>query len=334
MMAIRHPLLRFRLPGILLCVAILYGTAGYVALEGWDVLDAFYMTLITISTVGYGEVHPLSQLGRLFTATLIMGGVGVVVYAFGIFTELLSEGHLAAYRRQRQMRRDVSSLRDHFIVCGYGRIGTRLVLEFEQERVPYVVVDNQPETVLRLQREGKLHIDGDAAEEDVLTLAGIARARGLISAVDSDERSVYITLTARALRRDLYILSRAGRPESIRRLELAGADRVVSPYQMAGHQMAELALRPALVKVMDTIHHGESDIGIDELLVGPESGALGKTLQAAELFAPTGARVLALRRRDGSLFVNPDRALLLEEGDLLVALGGSAQLAATAALVR
>ena len=329
-----HPLRRFRLPGALLGLVVVYGTLGYLVIEGWSPLDAFYMTVITISTVGYDEVHPLSPAGKVFTTTLIVGGVATMLYAFGTFAELLSEGHLATYRRQRRMERRIAALRGHFIICGYGRIGTQVVQELDGAGMPYVVVDNNPEAVGRMRREDRLRIEDDAASEDVLHAAGIDRARGLISAVDSDERSVYITLAARALNPKLYILSRAGQPASIRRLELAGADRVISPYQMAGHHLAELALRPALVDLMATLHHGKADIAVEELLVAPGCAALGRTLEEAGLITGAGARLLALRREDGALFVNPRGDLPLQAGDLLIALGTVEQLARTAALLQ
>ena len=229
------------------------------------------------------------------------------------------------------MERRLSDLRDHFIVCGYGRIGTEIVHEFEEHDVPFMIVERNDEPLDRLHKEEKLHVEGDAASEEILKQAGIERAKGLICAVDSDERAVYITLAARALNPKLYLIARAGYPESIRRLELAGADRVISPYRMAGHLMAELAVRPALVDVLDTLHHGESEIGLEELLVNPRTSAAGKTLTDAGLLDPSGAKLLAVRRRNGSLHVNPDGGLKLEEGDLVIALGSEQQLLATAA---
>jgi Kef-type K+ transport systems, predicted NAD-binding component len=158
------------------------------------------------------------------------------------------------------LERQLNHLRDHFIICGYGRIGTQIAIEFDDHKVPYAVIEQNPEALERLHNENRLHIEGDAASEDILQQAGIERARGLISAVDSDERSVYITLSARALNPGLFIISRGGRPDSTRRLELAGANRVISPYRMAGHRMAELAVHPALVDVLDTLHHGGSEM--------------------------------------------------------------------------
>jgi len=329
-----HPLRRFRLPAALLAVVIVYGVLGYTLIEGWNVLDSFYMTIITISTVGYSEVNKLSDAGRIFTSTLIVVGVGTMLYGFGVFAETLTDNSFIHYRRERQLERSLNQLRDHFIICGYGRIGTQIVAEFEAHNIPYAVIDQTEDAVMRLRNEDRLHVEGDASSEEILKLAGIERARGLISAVDSDERAVYIILAARALNSELYLISRAGRPESIRRLELAGANRVISPYQMAGHRMAELAVRPALVDVMDSLHHGESEIAVEEMLVQPKVAAVGKTIAGAGLVSPDAAKVLAVRRRDGTLHANPAADLLLEEGDLVIALGSEEQLFASAAMLR
>ncbi len=331
---VSNPLGRFRLPAALLAVVIVYGIAGYVLIEGWGFLDAFYMTIITISTVGYTEVHHLSDAGRIFTSTLIVVGVGTMLFGFGVFAETLTENSFGIYRRQRQLERRLNQLRDHFIICGYGRIGTQIAIEFDEHHVPYAVVEQNEEALERLHNEDRLHVEGDAASEDILKQAGIESARGLISAVDSDERSVYITLAARALKPGLYIISRAGRPDSIRRLELAGANRVISPYRMAGHRMAELAVHPALVDVLDTLHHGGSEIGVEEILVGKSMAAVGKSLEETGLLDASGAKLLALRRRDGTLHANPNGDLRLEEGDLVIALGSEDQLIATAAMLK
>jgi voltage-gated potassium channel len=330
----RNPLSRFRLAVVLLGVIIAYGIAGYMLIERWDLLDSFYMVIITISTVGYQEVHPLSSAGRIFTSTLIVVGVGTMLYGFGVFAETLAENAFGHYRRERQLERSLNQLRDHFIICGYGRIGTQIVAEFEVRKVPYAVIDQTEEAVERLRAEGRLHIEGDASSEELLGQAGIERARGLICAVDSDERAVYIVLSARALNPKLYILARAGRPESIRRLELAGATRTISPYRMAGHLMAELAVRPAVVDVLDTLHHGESEIAVEEMIVSAGMAAVGKTIEETGLLDASAAKLLALRRRDGTLYVDPRPELRLEEGDLLIALGSETQLLKSASLLK
>ena len=330
----RNPLSRFRLAVVLLGVIIVYGITGYILIDGWNLLDSFYMVIITISTVGYQEIHPQGAAGRIFTSTLIVVGVATMLYGFGVFAETLAENAFGNYRRERQLERSLNQLRDHFIICGYGRIGTQIVAEFEEHKVPYAVIDQTEEAVGRLRAEGRLHIEGDASSEELLGQAGIERARGLICAVDSDERAVYIVLSARALNPSLYILARAGRPESIRRLELAGATRTISPYRMAGHLMAELAVRPALVDVLDTLRHGESEIAVEEMLVSAGMAAVGKTIEAMGLLDASAAKLLALRRRDGTLYVNPSPELRLEVGDLMIALGSDAQVLKSASLLK
>ncbi|TMG61990.1 MAG: potassium channel protein [Chloroflexi bacterium] len=329
-----NPLVRFRLAVILLAIVIVVGVTGYKLINGWGLLDSFYMVIITISTVGYTEVHPQGAAGRLFTSGLIVVGVGTMLYGFGVFAETLADNAFGRYRRERQLQRELNQLRDHFIICGYGRIGTQVVAEFEDHKVSYVVIDQTEEALERIRAEGRLHIEGDASKEEILKQAGIERARGLISAVDSDERAVYIVLAARAFNPNLYIVARAGRPDSIRRLELAGATRTISPYVMAGHRMAELAIRPAMVDVLDSLHHAEAGIGVEEMVVSPGTPAVGKTLDEIGLFGPDTARVLALRRRDGTLHVNPNGSQRLEDGDLVIALGTEDQLFASASKLR
>ncbi|HKW59171.1 MAG TPA: potassium channel protein [Candidatus Dormibacteraeota bacterium] len=329
-----HPLLRFRLAATLLAVIIAVGVAGYMVIDRWSLLDSFYMVIITISTVGYTEIHPQGVAGRIFTSGLIVVGVGTLLYGFGVFAETLTDNAIGRYRRERQLQRDLDALRNHFIICGYGRIGTQIVAEFEDHKVPYVVIDQTEEALERIRGENRLHIEGDASKEEILKQAGIERARGLISAVDSDERAVYIVLAARAFNPNLYIVARASRPDSLRRLELAGATRVVSPYVMAGHRMAELAIRPAMVDVLDTLHHGEAGIGVEEMIVTADARVIGKTLDEAGLMASDAAKVLAVRRTDGSVSTNPPPATTLQEGDLVIALGTEDQLFSSASKLR
>src|SRR5437899_11092561 len=333
-MRLEHPLRRFRLAAVLLAIVITVGVTGYMTIDGWSLLDSFYMVIITISTVGYTEVHPQGTTGRMFSTGLIVVGVATMLYGFGVFAETLTDNAFGRYRRDRQLERDLNHLRDHFIICGYGRIGTRIVAEFEEHKVPYVVIDQTEEALERIRAERHLHIEGDASKEEILKQAGIERARGLISAVDSDERAVYIVLAARALNPNLYIVARAGRPDSIRRLELAGATRTISPYVMAGHRLAELAIRPAMVDLLDTLHHGEAGIGVEEMVVAPGTKAIGKTLEESGLLAPYAGRLLAVRKADGTVSVNPAATAQLEDGDLVIALGTEDQLFESASKLR
>ncbi len=329
-----HPIWRFRYPLAVVLLVLVGGTLGYMLIQGWDPLDSFFMTVITVSTVGYQTVHPLSAGGKLFSILLILVGVGTMLYALGLFAELLSDGQLAKWRQARRLEAEVAALSDHYIICGYGRIGTRVLVELERSGVRHIAIDQTPEAVGRLRREGRLFLEGDAASEEVLRQAGVERARGLICAVDSDERAVYITLTARSLNPTLYIIARAGQPESLRRLELAGANRVISPYRMAGHRMAEMALRPAVLEVMDTLSQAGSEIGVEEMVVPEGWAKAGATLAQSGLLEPGTARLLALRRPPGSLFIGPGPAQDVQAGDLLVVLGSTGEIDRTAALLR
>lgn len=299
----------------------------------WSFVDALFMTLTTVTTVGYEEVHPLSPAGRVFTMTVIVGGVGTMLYTIGIFGELLVEGELARYARMRTMKGRIEGLRDHFIVCGYGRMGTQVAEEFVHLATPFVVVDNNQAPLDRLRSTNLLFVEGDATSDETLLEAGILRAKGLVSAVDSDERNVFITLTARALNPALFIVARSSFGDSVEKLRRAGANQVVSPYLMGAHRMAALAVRPVAVDVLDTVLHGENiDLVIEEFVVPQTSRMLGRTLGDSGLRS-AGANVLAIRKRSGQLRINPPDTQVLESDDLVVAIGTREQVDAAERLL-
>ncbi|MEO8897320.1 MAG: NAD-binding protein [Candidatus Dormibacter sp.] len=329
----RNPLQRFRLVALLLAAVLTIGTIGYRFVEGWNWLDSVYMTVITVTTVGYGEVHPLDAAGKVFTSFVIAGGVGTVLYTFGVVGEVIGGGHLAAYRRRRSVERELDRLRDHVIVCAYGRVGSQIVLELERDGVDVVVVENNPTPLARVEAEAKLHVAADATSREALERAGINRARALVTAVDSDEKNVYITLTARSLNPDLFIVARAGEPQSVERLQQAGANRVVSPYRMAALRMADVTQRPAVVDALDSVRHGAVDFGIDEILVPAGSPLIGVVGALTAIESETGAHVLALRRLAGELFTGPGAEVHVESEDLLVLMGTRAELQLAAARV-
>ena len=288
----------------------------------WNFSDALFMVLTTVTTVGYEEVHPLGQGGRIFTMTVIVLGVGTMLYTLGILAEALIEGHLGRYARMRGMERRIAGLTNHFIVCGYGRMGTRVAQEFRQLDTPFVVVESNVEPLERLRASDVLYVEGDAASDDSLLKAGILRAKGLVTAVDSDERNVFITLTARSSYQD-----------STEKLRRAGANQVVSPYLMGAHRMAALAVRPVAVDVLDTVLHGENiDLVVEELLVVASSRVLGRTLADSGI-RQAGANILAIRKRSGQLRINPPETQVLESDDLLVAIGTRKQMSAAERLL-
>jgi len=233
----------------------------------------------------------------------------------------------------RGMERRIADLKDHFIVCGYGRMGTRVAQEFTQLDTPFVVVESNAESLERLRGADRLYVEGDATSDESLLKAGILRAKGLVTAVDSDERNVFITLTARALNPALFIVARSSFQDSVEKLRRAGANQVVSPYLMGAHRMAALAVRPVAVDVLDTVLHGENiDLVVEEFLIPSASRLLGRSLADSGI-REAGANVLAIRKRSGQLRINPPDSQVLESDDLLVAIGTRQQMSAAERLL-
>jgi voltage-gated potassium channel len=326
----RHPFTLLWRPLVVLAVVLLYGTAGFMAIGGWSVIEALFMTVISITTVGYEEVHPLDARGEAFAISLIVFGVAGFLYTFGVIVEVIGSGRWQEYRRFRRMQDQLSKLRDHVIVCGYGRTGKQVVAELEQGGHSYVVVEMNPQPFSEVERDRRLNVHGDAASDEVLQQAGIDRARALVSAVDSDERNVYIVLTARSINPGLFIVARSSYPDSMAKLRRAGADRVVSPYTLSGRRMAALALQPAVVDTIDIVMGGDrGGMSIEELMV--PSGAAGLT---AGVLRRSGAALLAVRSPAGALSVGPSDDQPLQPDDLIVAMGTRSQLDALADALR
>jgi voltage-gated potassium channel len=319
---------RFRLSFLLLGLSLAYGTFGYRLLESWNLLDAFYMTVITLTTVGFREVQPLDGGGQLFTISLILLGLVAVLSAVGAGTELLASGTLGKTVLERRTRKRMRVLRDHFVVCGYGRVGRAAARELVRDGASVVAIDPDRDATAALERDGLPHLVADATEEEALVQAGIDRARGLVCAVDSDEVNVYITITARALNPALTIVARAAKPESVETLRRAGADRVVSPYGLSGTRMAFLSLRPAVVDFLDMVTVAP-DLRLEEIVVRPGSELAGKTIGAARSEYP-GATILALKREGADLVASPGDSERLVTNDLVVVLGPVGALAAMA----
>jgi len=220
----------------LLLAVVAFGVLGYMVVEGWSFLDALYMTVTTMTTVGFREVHPLSDGGRVYTIFVVLFGVGVALYILTTVVQILVEGELAHALGVRRMTARIEGLRDHYILCGFGRVGEEIASEFSQRGVPLVIVENNPEAIERAQRHEYLLVEGDATQDAILEKAGIYRARVLMAASDSDAGNTYITLTAKALKPDLFVVARVGQPASEARVLRAGADRVISPYGLAGRR--------------------------------------------------------------------------------------------------
>ncbi|MBW3651712.1 MAG: NAD-binding protein [Actinobacteria bacterium] len=313
-----------RLPAVLLLFAVFYGTTGYVILEDFGLLDALYMTVITLTTVGFGEIEPLSPAGRAFTITLITIGFGSVFVLVSALTASLASGHLGRRLSRRGVVRRVERMRDHFVICAFGRVGRAAAEELVREGVEVVVVEPKAELEPILAEAGLPYLIDDPTKEAVLEQAGIRRAKALICAVDSDAVNVYITLTARSLNPELFIISRASSSESVETLRRAGSNRVVSPYSVSGGRMASLALRPAVLEFVDMVAVAPG-LRIEELVVGEGSKLALRTVR--DVCSPyPGTMVLARKSANGELLVPPGADTLLSPGDLIIVVGPTALL--------
>ena len=305
--------------------AVLVGTAGYLVIQpGWTLLDALYMTVITLTTVGFREVKPLGDLGLVWTMGLALVGVGLIFGSVGIVAEYLVVEATSGRREAKRMADTVGRLRDHYILCGFGRVGATVARELVHSGLKVVVIDTVPESLGRARREGFLEVEGDATEEATLRAAGIEKAKGLITTVDSDAQNVYVILSARALNPNLFVVARANTADAETRLVQAGASRVVSPYTMAGHRLAELATRPRVVDFIDAaLSHGELAFSMEEVEVvagGPLEGVTAGSLQES------GVYVLAIVTGAKKYEANPSRSRVLRAGETLIVSGSVARL--------
>jgi voltage-gated potassium channel len=303
------------------------GTLGYMLIEGWNFFDALYMTITTVTTVGFGEVHPLSQSGRTFTMLLIAGGVGSVLYMLTVLAEEVVEGKLRQIMGRRTLERKIRALKDHYIICGYGRIGS-LVTEMLRERgTELVVIETDPDITTRLETDGVHYVLGSATEEETLLAAGIDRAKGLVATVNSDADNVYIVLTAKGMRPDIFTIARATEPGSERKLKRAGADKVVSPYYIGARRIAQTVMRPSVADFIDlTFHSTDMALQMEELVVGQRSELRGVTLRDSGLRQKLDVIILAVKKSDGHMIFNPPAETMLTAGDTLIALGSHASM--------
>ncbi|MBM4287075.1 MAG: potassium channel protein [Deltaproteobacteria bacterium] len=302
------------------------GTLGYMVVEGWSLFDGLYMTVITLTTVGYGEVRPLSQPGRTFTILLIFLGVGFMFYVATAIAQAVVEGQLQDVFGRRRLEKKIRNLKDHFIICGFGRIGEVIARELSHNNIPIVMVDNRPQHTPFLERSGYLHVIGNATQEEVLLAAGIEQARGLISVVSSDADNVYIVLTARSMKPDLNIVARAGETGSQQKLRRAGANVVISPYELGGQRMAQTILRPTVVDFMDVAFGEAIDLSLEEIPVGSSGDIIGQPLKESGLRQRLDLIIVAIKRLDGSMLFNPQSDTRILQGDTLIALGSKANL--------
>jgi len=298
------------------------GTTGYVVIEKWPLLDAAYMTLITLTTIGFGEVRPLTANGRIFTMFLIVTGVGILLYGISTFTAIIVEGHLMDIIRRRRMNRKIGKLKDHYIICGAGNVGFYIVEEFIKTGQAFVVIDRKQENIKKLSDKVPW-VEGDASDDNVLLRAGINKAKGLVAALPADKDNLFIVLTSRELNPRLKIVSRAIEEESINKLKKAGADCVVSTTYIGGMRIASEILRPTVTKFLDTmLREGGGTLRIEEVQIPMGSRVSGITLGELEVPKKTGLIVIAIKGGKSEQYIyNPHSSYELSEEDFLIVLG-------------
>jgi voltage-gated potassium channel len=320
-MAAVKAIFNLRIIFLALIVLVLIGIAGFHFLEGWPWFDGFYMVITTISTIGYGEVHPLSHAGRVFNTFIIIAGVGLVLLFFGGATQALLEFELQSVFGRRRMDREISRLSDHFIICGAGRVGRSVARELERKPLPFVIVDSSQEKLARYSDQAWLTLVGDATQAHVLRELRIETARGLVAATTTDATNIYIILTARSLNQKLKIIARASEEEADKHLLKAGADHVVSPYNFAGYRIAQTFMRPHVVDFFDTAMSKEKPLEIEEVQVQPGSRFAGKTIEGSRIRQEMGVIVLAIKGEDSHMRFNPAPDEVIRAGDHLIAMG-------------
>ncbi len=313
---------KLRPPFILLFLILAFGTTGYTLVEGMSLFNAFYMTIITISTVGFSEIEPLSKTGRFITIIVITVGITTGGYTIGMLLRMFIEGELSAIMGRKKLEKLISELKDHYIVCGYGRIGQLICTELNAHSIPFVVIEKDPLAVNKIESKGFLYIQMDSTSDDALAKAGIMRAKGLVTVVQSDADNVFITLSAKGLRPDIFVLARASDQQNEGKMMRAGATRVVSPYLIGGKRMAQVLIRPTVVDFID-IAMMDSHLGLrmEEAKVGGQSGLIGKKLMDSGLRQNFGVIIVAIKKQSGEMIFNPMPTEIIDSGDIIVVLG-------------
>lgn len=323
----KNPFFRVIIPITVLFVLAIAAVLGYTIIEKWPLLDSIYMVIITLSTVGFREVHQLDFNGKILTMGLIISGVGIMAYTIGQIVEIIIEGEIVGYRRRKKMEKKIREMKNHYIICGYGRVGHQVAYAFEEAEVPYVIIDTKPETATELEEKGIPYVIGNITSDEDLAVAGIYTAKGLIAAADSDTDNVFVTISARVLNPNIFIVARAGHEELEKKLIRAGANKVISPYFIAGKRMADMILRPVVTDFLDiATDGGHLKFEIRELKINETSKIIGKTLGEAQIRQKSGAHIAAIKHISESFNLQPIAESRIAAEDVLVTFGSPKQL--------
>jgi voltage-gated potassium channel len=324
---------RFLFIAASIATTLTIGTIGFTVIAGYPPFDAFYMTLTTMTTVGYGEIHPLSRAGRIFNSFLIFFGVTTIFIAIGAMTQTIIEMELGDVLGKRRTKRMIDKLKDHYIICGFGRVGRGAAMELAHAGVPFVVVDIDPTRAERAMLAGMLAVAADSTRDETLRLVGIDRARGLVAALSSDADNLFVLLSAKGLNPGIYVATRAAE-EGAEEMRRAGADSVFAPYALTGHRLAQALLRPHVVQFLDfaTNDVGE-DITIEQVRVAADSEMVDKTIREMQIRKEVGVIVLAIRSASGSMLFNPPPDTPVRGTDHLIVMGRAENLRALESLL-
>ncbi len=306
----------------MIIILILIGVLGFHIIEGWPFLDCLYMTVITIFTVGFKEVRTLSPAGRIFTIFIILGGVGTAFYLFTRFAEIVYQGGIIKFLRRRKMEKTIKNLKNHYIICGHGRMGSIVREQLDDENLPYVVIDNDEEKVQELKETDICCIHGDASQEEILIKAGIRRAKALAALLRSDADNLYLVLTVKLINPSLFVFSKALEEEAERKILQIGANKVVNPYKLSGLRIAQGLIRPAVVDFMDLIiRRKELSLFMEEMVVKKDSRLTNHTLTESDIRKKSNVIVVAIKKPGEDIKFNPSPGITIDTGDTLLVLG-------------
>ncbi len=323
-----NPLKRLKYSLMILVGILALGTIGYMVIEGWGLADALYMTVITLSTIGFQEVHDMDTAGRIFTIFLIVGGVGTAAYVFKTAIEIILEGEIREILGRKKVNEKIRRLKGHHIICGYGRMGKRICSEFASADSPFVVIENDPEVVADIQEKEFMVIQGDATHDDVMISAGLDEASGLISVLSSDAENLFVVLSARDMNPKLKIITRAGEEGSEKKFKRAGADLVVSPYEIGAVKIAQSIFRPHVSSFVETATSRDGDIGfrLDAIKIAENSGYNGVEIRHSKIREELGVLIVAIKKEEGRVITSQNPETVLKSGDRLICVGKPEQL--------